>query len=112
MANVYNATRAPAYQQVTATSTASSLATLLTAANTANGTLAPLTAVPSWATAVNITVESGAIRYRADGVPPTTAVGQPVNTTASITINDPLALAAIMIIAQSGSPLLSLEFRG
>jgi len=89
----------PQYYQVSVTTSAQNLATLI------SGT------IPKGATAVYITPEGGSIRYRADGTPPTTSVGQPIAQGQSWPITGPAALAAIQLIAPIAT-IVSLEFRG
>jgi hypothetical protein len=71
--DVSNATKAPQYCQITVTTTAATLVSLLAAAS--------CTAVPSWASVAYVTPQSSgdansvALRWRGDGVAPTAAIG-------------------------------------
>ena len=95
------ATHAPAYYQSNVTSNTATLSTLI--ANT----------VPTWATMVYVTPETGGIRYRADGVAPTSSLGQPVAVNQSWPIQSAAALAAAQFISQNSSNVVvSFEFRG
>jgi hypothetical protein len=93
------ATHAPAYYQANVVASASTLSTLIG------------TAIPSWATMVFITPETGAIRYRADGTAPTSAIGQPVAQGQSWPLQGVATLAAAQFIA-SATTTVSIEFRG
>lgn len=69
-----NATKTPQYCQITVTTTATSLASLLATAGCA--------AIPSWASVAVVTPETSTqtimLRWRADGTAPTASVGDPI----------------------------------
>lgn len=83
------------YAQITVTGTAALLSALAT--------------IPSWATAVLITPESGSIRYRCDGTAPTASVGQPISSGTSWPVQGAAVIAAMQLIASS-STTVSVEF--
>jgi hypothetical protein len=75
---------------------------------TATGTAASLT-VPAGAKMAVISVETAAIRWRDDGVDPTTTVGMPVAAAATpIEYSGPLA--NFRLIAQTGSPIVNVSY--
>jgi hypothetical protein len=87
------------YAQVTVTAAAQTLAQLLG------------TSIPAGAMAVYVTPETGSIRMRADGVAPTTSVGQPIQQLQSWPVSGAAALDAMQIIASTAT-IVSFEFRG
>jgi hypothetical protein len=95
-------THASAYYQVTVTTSAQSLATLIG------------TAVPSWATLAFVTCETtGGIRVRCDGTSPTASVGQPLPQGMSWPITGASSLTGCQMISQSASASMtvSIELR-
>ena len=79
------------YQQIT---TALSAATGLT--------------VPAGASQAYVTVEMAAVRWRGDGVDPTTSVGMPLAAGDSMVLNG--NLTKVKFIAVSGSPVLNVVY--
>lgn len=78
--DVSNATHTPLYCQITVTTTATSLKSLLATATTVNGNGCSST-LPTWATVVYLTPESSstvAIRWAADGTTISATLGEPV----------------------------------
>ena len=70
--DITGAVYAPLYAQITVTTTPQTLAALLAAVGVS---------IPSWATVAYVTPETAstiAIRWRADGTPPTSAAGDPI----------------------------------
>lgn len=106
--DVSNATKAPQYCQVTVTTTAASLASLLSTASCA--------AVPSWATLAFVTPETNAepaIRYRADGMAPTGSVGEPVLGWQTWPAQGASALSNLSLISATGANVpVDVEIRG
>ena len=101
-------TRTPLYCQITVTTTATSLATLLATASCA--------AIPAWATVAFVTPETAAtvaIRWRADGTP-TASVGDPIfGYTKDPSILGYNAIAnASLISATGGSVTVSVRIGG
>jgi hypothetical protein len=92
------ATQVPTYAQVSVGASAQTLAQLGVT-------------IPPWAQMVNVTAETGAIRYRCDGVAPTASIGQPIAQNTPWQIKGPNAIAATQFIAGSATTV-SLEFRG
>ena len=73
VSDISNANYPPLYCQITVTPTATSLASLLSAASCAP--------IPAWATVAYVTPETAAtvaVRWRADGTAPTSAAGDPL----------------------------------
>jgi hypothetical protein len=71
--DVSNGTHAPNYCQIISTTTATSLASLLATAG--------CSPIPTWATLAVLTPETSttvALRWRADGIAPTAAIGDPI----------------------------------
>jgi hypothetical protein len=91
------------YAQVTVTTTAQTLAELLTAADELGG------AIPEGADVVWIQPETTAIRFRADGTAPTSSVGWPIAPEQGWPVGG--KLEAIELIAAS-SVTVNLEFQG
>jgi hypothetical protein len=106
--DVSNATKAHAYAQVTVTTTATLLSTLLTTAG------AP--AIPTWALTAFVTPETlgtPALRCRSDGTPPTASIGQPIQGWQNWPVQDYPSLTALQLIsATGGNVTVSIEFRG
>ena len=106
--DVSNATRSPAYCQVTVTSSAATLASLLAAAGCG--------ALPAWATSAFLTPESSlqiALRYRTDGVAPTASSGQPVLGWQSWPLQGLSGLSNASLISATGSNVtVDVEIRG
>lgn len=96
-------THAPAYAQISVTTSAQKLSTILLAAGVT---------FPSWANEVILYPENGAIRYRCDGTDPTTTVGMPIPSSSWWPAQGSAALAAMSLISQSGTVSVSIEFRG
>lgn len=103
-----NATIAAQYCQITVTTTAASLSSLLSGASCA--------AIPATALSAYLTPEASAqiaIRYRADGTAPTAAVGQPIAGYQSWPMASLLTLnAALLISATGASVTVDVEIRG
>lgn len=99
------ATQLHAFAQVTVTTAAATLASLLTAAG---GTV---TAIPPWATMAFIVPTSGNIVYRADGTAPTAAIGMPIAQGQAWPIQGQAALNALQLVA-TGNVTVAVEFRG
>jgi len=70
--------------------------------------------VPAGATIAEICVETQTIRYRDDGVAPTTTIGMPVapgsSTFPSCFSYSIIPLSAMQLIAVSGSPVVDVSF--
>lgn len=76
-------------------------------------TLAGSTAltVPGGATSCVIFVEAVGVRYRDDGVAPTTAVGMPLNANGNLVLNNqPALMAAIRFIQQTSGAILNVSY--
>lgn len=75
----------------------------------ATGAAATLGTIPAGANMAVISVETAAIRWRDDGTPPTASIGMPIAAAAA-----PLDyygnLGAFEIIAQTGSPVVNVNF--
>jgi len=110
-----NATKPAVYALVSVTTTATSLASLLSAAGAA--------AIPTWPNAMAfLTPESAvgalAVRYRCDGVAPVGGVwgsggGQPIFGGQSWPLQGLPDLGALQLISATGATVpLSVEFRG
>ncbi|MCW2315325.1 hypothetical protein M2322_000859 [Rhodoblastus acidophilus] len=117
--DVSYATRLGVYSQITVTTTATTLNALLAAANISNSTAFPLTAAPSWATAVYVTpsaLGSGvSVRYRCDGVAPTAALGEPIQAGQSWPLAGPAGAigGACQFVSATGAAVtVDLGFRG
>lgn len=91
-------TQTPIQAFASATTTASTLATL------------GIT-VPSWATLAFLIPQSGAIYYRTDGTAPTTAAGMPIAQGQAWPIPTNAGLLALQLIAAS-TTTFAIEFRG
>lgn len=107
--DVSNATHAPQYCQITVTTTATSLASLLATAGCA--------AIPSWATVAYVTPEVSntiALRWRADGTNPTASVGWPVfgYSADSSILGYNAVINAVLISATGGSATVSVRIAG
>ena len=106
--DISGATKAHVYAQITVTSAATLLSTLLSNASQ--------TTIPAWVQTAFVTPEtSGApvLRYRCDGTAPTTSIGQPISGWQSWPIQDYLSLAALQLISTGGGAVtVSIEFRG
>ena len=63
---------------------------------------------PSGATLAQVCVENAAIRYRDDGIAPTSAIGMPVSSGTCFQYSGPLG--AIQFIAQAGSPTIDVLY--
>lgn len=78
------------------------------------GTLASATGltVPTGATIAQICVETAGVRYRDDGVAPTSSVGMPLVATSTVPACFQYAgpLGAIQFIAISGSPTMDVSY--
>ena len=97
-------THAPAYAQISVTTSAQKLSAILSAAG--------LPAIPSWANEVILYPENGGIRYRCDGTDPTAAIGMLIPSGNWWPAQGSTALAAMSLISQSGTVTVSIEFRG
>lgn len=101
---------------VAGTTTGLDVATLLTAANTADSVRAPLTAVPAWATGARLTVwgATGGITYRTDGVNPTATTGTPLAAgSAGFPIAGAASVAGLRLISQTSAAVtVTIEFLG
>jgi hypothetical protein len=64
--------------------------------------------IPAAATLAYVTPETAAVRWRDDGVAPTTTVGYPVTTNAQLTYSG--NLAALRVVAQSGAAVVNIAF--
>ena len=64
--------------------------------------------IPNGATLAVIAVEGAAIRYRDDGVAPTSSVGQPIAATQAFTYQS--TLSKLQIIQQSASATVNISF--
>jgi hypothetical protein len=94
------ATLAHGYAQVTVTNSARSLSALGVT-------------IPDWATMAFIMPEDGMIRYRCDGVAPTSSLGWLVWQSQPWPIQSASSLAGLSLISTTNSGVtLSIEFRG
>lgn len=64
--------------------------------------------VPAGATFAQIAISGAAVRWRDDGVAPTTSLGIPVPAGSQLSYSG--NLAAIEFIAQAGSPILDISY--
>lgn len=71
-------------------------------------TAAALSTIPAQATFALINVESGAIRWRDDGTNPTASVGTPLSAGQTLTYDG--SLAALKVVSQSGTSVLSVAY--
>ena len=102
-ANTYDssyAVHAPVYFQNTVSTNAVSLSTLYG------------NSIPTWATLVFITPETGVIRYRSDGTLPTSTVGQPIQQLQTWPLQSLSGMTSTQLISTSNSVVVSFEFRG
>jgi hypothetical protein len=105
--DVSNATRAAAYCQITVTTTAASLASLLATAG--------CPAIQPGATAVGIIPESStlyALRWRADGTAPTASAGMPLFGNVYTELHGTLTINALQLISPLGSITTDINIGG
>ncbi|MGO9744444.1 MAG: hypothetical protein ACLPN5_23565 [Roseiarcus sp.] len=102
------ATRAAQYCQITVTTTATSLSSLLAAAGCAAATSTALYAYVTPETSAAI-----ALRYRADGTAPTASVGEPIGGYQSWPMGGLPTLQAASLISATGANItVDVEIRG
>lgn len=75
---------------------------------TLTGSAQNLPSVPNTAVFAVVCLEVANARWRDDGTDPTAAVGQPLLSGQCINLNGPIA--AVRMIAQSGSPIATISY--